>query len=425
MGTIPVHREQEPGVLSEPHVKSTPAHQSYPDWTRRGSSLLVRLARQNPARARGVGAVNQSWLLPLSAFRLSVTSVCLKGMKLDFRRFDLQLRRTWRIASGMEGTNLYPVIFVELTDGSGRRGLGEAASTGRYQQPPEAIESFLKKVDSRRLSFDDIPGSMSYLDSVAAENGAAKCGINIALHDGAARAVNQSVGQRLGVPFTENRHVTSFSIGIDTPEMIRQKVQEADCYPVLKLKVGSADDHRNLAALREAAPGKPVRVDANEAWKTKEEALRQIEALCAGGSIQFIEQPMPDGTPVKDWAWLKQRSPIPIFGDESYHRAEDITDAPECFHGVNVKLVKAGGISGAYEALQAARKAGLQTMIGCMIESSVLITAAAHLADLTNHLDIDGNLLIGNDPYLGATSDRAMISFAQTPERIGLRVRPR
>ena len=115
---------------------------------------------------------------------------------------------------------------------------------------------------------------------------------------------------------------------------------------------------------------------------------------------------------------------MPIFGDESYHQAEDIAKAAECFHGVNVKLVKAGGMSGAYEALQAARRAGLQTMIGCMIESSVLITAAAHLADLTDHLDIDGNLLISNDPYRGATSEGGLVSFAQTPERLGLRVRP-
>ncbi|HXJ59451.1 MAG TPA: dipeptide epimerase [Verrucomicrobiae bacterium] len=345
-------------------------------------------------------------------------------MKLGYRRFDLRLRRTWRIASGMEGTTHYPVVFVELADESGRRGLGEAASTGRYQQPVEVIESFLEKVDPRRLSFDDVAGSMRYLDSVSAGHGSAKCGINIALLDGAARAANQSIGQMLGVTFTENRHVTSFSIGIDTPDVIREKAREAAGYPVLKLKVGSPDDRRNLAALREAAPGKPVRVDANEAWTSKEEALRQIEWLKADGHVQFIEQPMPDGTPVPDWVWLKQRSPMPIFGDESYHQAEDIAKAAECFHGVNVKLVKAGGMSGAYEALQAARRAGLQTMIGCMIESSVLITAAAHLADLTDHLDIDGNLLISNDPYRGATSEGGLVSFAQTPERLGLRVRP-
>jgi L-alanine-DL-glutamate epimerase-like enolase superfamily enzyme len=345
-------------------------------------------------------------------------------MQLRFRRFDLKLTHTWRIASGMEGTDFYPVVFVDLSDDQGRTGLGEAASTGRYEQPVEVIEHFLKQVDANRLSFDDIPGSMRYLDSLSAGQGAAKCGINLALLDGAARAAGQDVGQLLGLNFTENKHLTSFSIGIDAPEMIRKKVEEAARYPVLKLKVGSQDDRRNLAALREAAPTKPVRVDANEAWKTKEEALRQLEWLAQDGHIQFVEQPMPDGTSPQDWLWLKQRSPLPIFGDESYHHASDIARAAECFHGVNVKLVKAGGLSGAYEALQAARRVGLQTMIGCMIESSVLITAAAHLADLTNHLDIDGNLLVSNDPYLGATSENGRISFAKTPERLGLRVRP-
>ncbi|MEQ1785336.1 MAG: enolase C-terminal domain-like protein, partial [Hyphomonadaceae bacterium] len=122
---------------------------------------------------------------------------------------------------------------------------------------------------------------------------------------------------------------------------------------------------------------------------------------------------------------LKERSPLPIMGDESYKSAADIGLCADCYHAVNVKLVKTGGISGAYDALQAARKAGLKTMIGCMIESSVLITAAAHLAALTDYLDIDGNLLITNDPYLGATGERGMMSFAQTPEKLGLRVSAR
>jgi hypothetical protein len=120
-------------------------------------------------------------------------------------------------------------------------------------------------------------------------------------------------------------------------------------------------------------------VDANEGWKTREQALEMIQWLAADGHIQFVEQPMPASTPVKDWVWLKERSPLPIFGDESYHTAKDIETAAECFHGINVKLVKSGGVSGGFDALKAARKAGLKTMIGCMIESSILISAAAHL----------------------------------------------
>ena len=348
-------------------------------------------------------------------------------MKLQFRRFDLTLTRTWRIASGLggAGTNNYGVVLVELSDAQGRSGLGEAASTARYAQPVEVIEAFLRKVDASRLSFDDIAGSMKYLDTVAAGNDAAKCGINIALLDGAMKEAKLPIYDHFKIGFTEGRHVTSFSIGIDTPDVIREKVREASHYPVLKLKVGSPDDQANFTALREAAPTKPVRVDANEAWTTKEEALRNIEWLHVHGNIQFIEQPMPATSSRADMAWLKERSPMPLFADESYHHASDIGVAAECFHGVNVKLVKTGGISGAYEALQTARQRGLKTMIGCMIETSVLISAAAHLAELTDHLDIDGNILINNDPYVGCTAEKGIISFATAPEKFGVRVKAR
>jgi L-alanine-DL-glutamate epimerase-like enolase superfamily enzyme len=181
----------------------------------------------------------------------------------------------------------------------------------------------------------------------------------------------------------------------------------------------------NLQALREVAPTKTVRVDANEGWKTKEQALEMIQWLAADGHIEFVEQPMPAATPVKDWIWLKQRSPLPIFADESYHLAKDVAQAAECFHGVNVKLVKTGGASAGYDALQAARKAGLKTMLGCMIESSILISGAAHLAELCDYLDLDGSILITNDPYVGVTADKGVLSFAAAPEKFGLRVSAR
>jgi L-alanine-DL-glutamate epimerase-like enolase superfamily enzyme len=186
-----------------------------------------------------------------------------------------------------------------------------------------------------------------------------------------------------------------------------------------------AEDKVNLQALREVAPDKAVRVDANEGWKTKEHALEMIEWLASDGHVQYVEQPLPASTPAKDWIWLKQRSPLPIFGDESYHVAKDITHAAEYFHGVNVKLVKTGGISAGFDALQAARKAGLKTMIGCMIETSILISAAAHMAELCDYMDVDGNILIKNDPYVGVACDKGLLSFAGAPEKIGLRVTAR
>src|SRR5439155_4472444 len=170
-------------------------------------------------------------------------------------------------------------------------------------------------------------------------------------------------------------------------------------------------DEANLRAIREVAPQKTIRVDANEAWPNKEEALRKIEWLAEDPFIEFVEQPMPASSNPEDMAWLKRHSPLPLFGDESYHHASDIGRCEDCFHGVNVKLVKTGGITPAYDALQAAHAAGLKTMIGCMIESSLLVTAAAHLAELADHLDIDGNLLIQNDPFRGVTSTDGLLSF--------------
>jgi L-alanine-DL-glutamate epimerase-like enolase superfamily enzyme len=342
----------------------------------------------------------------------------------------LRLAHRWAIArsvrpGGSGGTDAYQVIFVELTGEDGTTGLGEAAPSARYEENADSTLAFLEHVDPRRLSFSDVPECMGYLDGVAPKSFAAKCAVNIALLDGAARQAGKAVYDHLGLGFTENKHVTSFSIGIDKPGVIRQKVLEAGSYPVLKLKIGGPDDEQNLAALREAAPKKPVRVDANEAWKTRDEALKRIEWLAADGHIQFVEQPMPATADPKDLVWLKARAPLPIMADESYLSSKDLDRCAECYHAVNVKLVKTGGISAAFEALRAARNAGLKTMIGCMIESSVLITAGAHLAELADYLDIDGNLLITNDPYLGATAERGVVSFARTPGKIGLRVTPK
>lgn len=348
-------------------------------------------------------------------------------------RFDLALRHAWAIApdltrdrSGGSGAkSLSPVVYVELTDGEGRRGLGEAAPSTQYRETPETVAAFLQRVDPRRLSFGDIAGSMAYLDTVASGAYPAKCAVNLALLDGAARSAGRSVTDLLGIGFTEGRHVTSFTLGIDTPGMMARKAIEAAEMPVLKIKLGGSQDRETFAAVRAAAPGRRIRVDANQAWGDREEALRHIEWLASDGGVEFVEQPMPATTPEADAVWLKERSPLPLFGDESYQGAADAEACARRFHGVNVKLVKTGGLTAGHEALRAARRLGLQTMLGCMIESSLLITAAAHLADLTDHLDLDGHLLITNDPYRGVSCERGLLSFATAPEAAGLRVAPR
>jgi L-alanine-DL-glutamate epimerase-like enolase superfamily enzyme len=344
-------------------------------------------------------------------------------VKLEFWRQDLRLAHRWTIARG--NASVFPVGLVALTDADRTTGLGEASPIHRYGESVDTVAAFCRKVDATRLSFDDVPRSMNYLDTVAPGNLAAKCALNLALLDGAAKRARKPIYDFLRLGFRENHHVTSFSIGIDKPDVIRKKVLAAEKYPVLKLKVGSPDDEANLAALREVAPTKPVRVDANEAWATKELALEKIERLARDCHIQFVEQPMPAGTDPKDLVWLKKRSPLPLVADESFHLAKDVAHCAECYHGVNVKLVKTGGVSAGFDALRAARKAGLKTMIGCMIETSILISAAAHLAGLCDFLDVDGNLLITNDPYLGVTAENGILSFANAAEKFGLRICPR
>jgi len=348
-------------------------------------------------------------------------------MKLTFRRFDLRLRHTWTVASSLAqgGKDIYPAVFVELHDSDGVIGLGEAAPSNRYNESAQTCVDFFERIDAARLSFDDLPGSMTYVESLAPGNYSPKGAINIALLDGAAKKARQPLHDFLKLGFTEGKHVTSFTIGIDSPERIRRKVREAELFPILKLKVGGPNDAANLAAVREIAPKKTIRVDANEGWKTKEEALSRIEWLARDPHIEFIEQPMPATSASADFAWLKARSPMPIMADESYLNANDLSRCVDCFHAVNVKLCKTGGITRGFEALSAARKAGLRTMLGCMIESSILTAAGAHLAELTDWLDLDGNLLITNDPFVGVTSEHAMMSFKSAAEPFGLRVRAR
>jgi len=348
-------------------------------------------------------------------------------MKLEFRPFDLRLKHTWTISTSAKaggGSMVAQTVFVRLTDGA-TVGLGEAPTTRRYAETVARIEDFLKRVDASKLSFADVTGSMAYLETVTPGSPSAKCGINAALLDGAARIAGKAVYDFLGLGFTEKKHITSLTIGIDTPDRIRQKTVEAAAFPALKLKIGVPADRENLAALRSVAPTKSVRADANEGWATKEEALRELEWLAKDPHIEFVEQPLPASAAPADFAWLKSRSPLALFADESYHHASDAARCAECFHGVNVKLVKTGGITGAFEALKAARKLGLKTMVGCMIESSILISSAAHVAELTDYLDIDGNILINNDPYAGPTSDNGVVSFANAAERVGLRLRAR
>ncbi|MFZ9855915.1 MAG: dipeptide epimerase [Limisphaerales bacterium] len=341
-------------------------------------------------------------------------------------RFDLSLRHRWTIANDLGeggGKTVYPVVFIELSDPLGRSGLGEASPSSQYAESHETVNRFLHRLEPGHLSFDDIPGSMEYLESVGPGNFPAKCAVNLALLDGASKAEGQPLHTFLGLDFPNPGPITSFSIGIDQPELMAAKAREAESMPILKIKLGGPNDRLNFQAVRDAAPSKIIRVDANAAWTKREQALENIQWLAADGRVEFVEQPMPANASEADIRWLKERSPLPIFADESYQNASDITRVAMGFHGVNVKLVKTGGVTAAKKALEIARGHGLKTMIGCMIESSLLISAAAHLASLADHLDLDGNLLIDNDPYRGVECRLGRLGFEGSPCRMGIQAK--
>jgi L-alanine-DL-glutamate epimerase-like enolase superfamily enzyme len=191
-----------------------------------------------------------------------------------------------------------------------------------------------------------------------------------------------------------------------------RKVLEAEPHPILKIKLGGGNDEEVMEAVRSVST-KTVRVDANEGWKTPELALEKIRWL-AGLGVELVEQPLPAGQ-LDGMRWLKERSPLPLVADEDVHTASDLPGLVGAFHGINLKLMKAGGILEAIRTIHTARALGLRIMIGCMIESSLGITAAAQLGAMADWLDLDGNLLIQNDPFVGAVTEQGKILLPDQP----------
>ena len=327
----------------------------------------------------------------------------------------LNLRHTW--TTTMSSSDYRETLYVRYSK-DGVTGIGEGAPIVRYhedarsaQRAVQGIADFLASTDARH--FDEVEREiLRRLD----DEWAGKAAVDIAILDW--------VGQSLGVPIygvfgldPAMAPVTTFSIGIDTPEITRQKVREAAPYPVLKIKVGLDNDEATIGAVRDVTD-KPLRVDANEGWTSKEEALEKILWLETQG-VEFIEQPLPAAM-LEETRWLRDRVHIPIVADEACLRPADIPKLVDAYDGVNVKIDKAGGILQGYRMIQIAKSLGLKTMLGCMISSSVSVTASAHLSPLVDWADLDGNLLIANDPYEGVKVVNGKLVL---PDRPGLGVR--
>jgi L-Ala-D/L-Glu epimerase len=328
----------------------------------------------------------------------------------------LNLRHTW--TTTMSSSQYRDTLHLRyLRDGV--TGVGEGAPIVRYHEDASSAKAAVFSVRELLTSADPWQFSKVMAQVFSRIDGqfAAKAAIDIALLDW--------IGQKLGVPLyrylgldPRDAPVTTFSIGIDTPAVTRRKVREAGPFPILKIKVGLDTDEATIAAVR-SVTNKPLRVDANEGWKDKEEAVRKINWLEKQG-VEFVEQPMPAAM-AEEMRWVHSRVHIPIIADEACLRTSDIPKLAGVYDGVNVKLDKCGGILEAWRMIQVAKSLGLKTMLGCMISSSVSVTAAAHLSPLVDYADLDGNLLIANDPYSGVQVERGKLIL---PRRPGLGLRP-
>jgi L-alanine-DL-glutamate epimerase-like enolase superfamily enzyme len=337
------------------------------------------------------------------------------GPSLETRILRLNLQHTW--TTTMSSSQYRDTLHLAYAR-DGITGHGEGAPIVRYHEDAESARRAVESVRAPLLSANPMQFAKVMAEVFRRVPGewAGKAAIDIALMDW--------VGQRLGIPLytyfgldPKDAPLTTFSIGIDTPEITRQKTQEAADFPILKVKVGLATDEPTIEAVR-SVTSKPLRVDANEGWKDKEEAVRKINWLEKMG-VEFIEQPMP-AEMIEETRWVRGRVHMPIIADEACQRASDIPKLKDAFDGVNVKLDKSGGLLEAYRMIQIAKALGMKTMLGCMVSSSVSVTAAAHLSPLVDYADLDGNLLISNDPFHGVVVEKGKLVL---PKGAGLGLR--
>lgn len=335
-------------------------------------------------------------------------------LKMRFFPYELKLRHVFTVATYSRTTT--PDVQVEITY-EGVTGYGEASMPQYLGQTVESVCAFLRKIDLSQFcdpfQLDDI---LTYIDSLSPGDTAAKAAVDIALHD--------LVGKLLGAPWYKiwglnkaKAPSTTFTIGIDTPEVVRQKTREcADKFNILKVKVGRDNDKEMINTIREVTD-LPIAVDANQGWKDRQQALDMIHWLKEKGVV-MVEQPMARERK-DDIAWITEHSPLPIFADEALQRLKDIKDVEGAYTGINIKLMKCTGMREAWKMLNYARARGMKVMVGCMTETSCAVSAAAQLAPAVDFADLDGNLLISNDRFRGMEVVKGKITL---PDRPGIGV---
>ena len=333
-----------------------------------------------------------------------------KKMKLSFRPYELQLKHAFNLAKSSRTTT--PVMLVEL-EYDGIIGYGEASMPPYLGESHETVGKFLKKVDLSQFTdpfcMADI---LAYVDGVETGNRAAKASIDIALHDLVGKIIGQPWYKIWGLNPTETP-MTSYTIGIDTPEIVRQKTEEAKGFKMLKVKLGRGNDKEMIETIRSVNPDVDLCVDVNQGWSDKQFALDMIHWLKENGVV-FVEQPMPK-TAVDDMAWLTEKSPLPTIADEAFQRLSDVAKFKGVYSGINIKLMKSTGLREAYKMVTVAKALDMKVMLGCMTETSCAVSAAAQLAPLVDWADLDGNLLISNDIYQGLKIVDGKVTLNEMP----------
>ena len=337
---------------------------------------------------------------PTSMFAQKINTVKGIGtgkMKLSFRSFEAILRHPFAVSGYTRTTT--PIVLTEITY-DGVTGYGEAAMPPYLGESQASVMAFLQKVNLSQFSNPfELEDILTYVDSIAIYNTAAKASVDIALHDLVGKLVGQPWHALWG--YTASKvPVTTFTIGIGTEKEVREKTLETAPFKVLKIKLGMDEltDKMLINTVR-SVTDKPIRVDANQGWKDKHYALKMIEWL-SEKNVEFIEQPLPKHN-LDDMAWLTEQSPLPTIADESCQRLEDIPRLKGVFSGINIKLMKCTGMREANRMITLARACDLKLMIGCMTETSCAISAAAQLSPQMEYADLDGNLLISNDQFSG------------------------
>lgn len=314
-------------------------------------------------------------------------------MELSLKPYTLQLRHSFAISGNTRLET--PLVFVLLSH-EGFTGYGEASLPPYLPETQETVIAFLSGLQLERFKDPlDTDAVLDYTMAASASDLAAKAAVDMALHD--------LQGKMLGKPcyelFKSNADKmpeTSFTLGMDSPEMMRLKVSEASQFKILKIKLGGPNDKEIIGAVR-AVCFKPLCVDANQGWTDKHQALEMIYWLRDEG-VKFIEQPMPKAMK-KEMIWLTENSPLPTIADESCQTLQDIEAVQGVFRGINIKLMKCGGIREARKMISRARELDLKILMGCMNESSVAVMAAASLAPQCNWADLDGPFLVTNNPF--------------------------